>query len=861
MGACNPVAIGEPDPHGVCLRQGPETCGYNGTCDGLGGCAKYPPGTNCLPPSCATGGLVYPYCQPDGTCRGGDPIDCSPSSCSGRSCKVDCTSDADCTPGHTCLRGSCGARGLGQTCGEPGQCQSGFCVDGVCCESACAGVCSSCALPSALGRCTPVPAGTPDPRRAAGVTDPARVCADQGAASCGTNGRCDGAGGCERYAAGTVCRAEQCDRKTNLWTPPGVCGPGGCVAPEPRGCAPYRCGVQGERCASVCASQDDCEAPALCAAGSCGKKAAGSLCSQAADCASGFCAQGICCTTACDQTCYACNLPNTLGICTALPEGAADFTGMCKDEGAASCGNDGTCNGSGACRKYNPDTICATQTCAKGVQTAPSYCSGTGKCLPGSAVACEPYVCNASGTACFSSCHGVGAAPECLAPTLCNDQRCGVARKGQACADTDDCAAGLTCIERVCCEGPCSGPCKTCKRIPGTCTDVPAGSTSGGCKVDPNNVCGNTGKCDGMGACARAPSTTGCATATCSGASAGKNAATCDGAGRCKMQSTFDCGANKCAAGMCTKCTKDADCLNGRACNVATGACASKGALGLACRDGGECASGSCVDGRCCEKTACGVCEACGTNGKCGPVKSAPDPDSCPDESASKPCGRIGCSDAGACAFTAAMAIVSGPTCKDATTVTVTTCDGAGGTRATEMACMPGWKCAGGACPTTCTSDAACVPPRGCVIPAGAAAGTCALRPLGSPCDTGEGCASGHCADGVCCHEACDGPCRACSAAGLCTTVKNAPDPDSCPNETASDRCGRTGCDAAGACRFVGAGSPCGEASCEGGGTVLASPRCNGVGGCTTERTDCSAAGKSCSAGMCVAPPADGGSD
>jgi hypothetical protein len=49
---------------------------------------------------------------------------------------------------------------------------------------------------------------------------------------------------------------------------------------------------------------------------------------------------------------------------------------------------------------------------------------------------------------------------------------------------------------------------------------------------------------------------------------------------------------------------------------------------------------------------------------------------------------------------------------------------------------------------------------------------------LGDPCDDGGACQSGSCADGVCCDEACDGVCEACSAAGACTPASLGTDPE-----------------------------------------------------------------------------------
>ena len=57
----------------------------------------------------------------------------------------------------------------GTTCGAANECASGNCVDGVCCESACAGECETCNLPNTLGKCMPVPDGE-DPQNECATT-------------------------------------------------------------------------------------------------------------------------------------------------------------------------------------------------------------------------------------------------------------------------------------------------------------------------------------------------------------------------------------------------------------------------------------------------------------------------------------------------------------------------------------------------------------------------------------------------------------------------------------------------------------------------------------------------------------------
>ena len=77
--------------------------------------------------------------------------------------------------------------------------------------------------------------------------------------------------------------------------------------------------------------------------------------------------------------------------------------------------------------------------------------------------------------------------------------------------------------------------------------------------------------------------------------------------------------------------------------------------LGATCAAGSECASMFCVDARCCDRASCGTCEACGSSGRCTPVRGAYDDDSCPwpkECSAAGKCGDqtgYGCTDASSC--------------------------------------------------------------------------------------------------------------------------------------------------------------------------------------------------------------------
>jgi hypothetical protein len=68
------------------------------------------------------------------------------------------------------------------------------------------------------------------------------MCVDEGAASCGTNGLCNGAGNCQRYPEGTLC-AETCDGPSFTRKTCDVAGM--CSTSESTDCSPNMCTVSG----------------------------------------------------------------------------------------------------------------------------------------------------------------------------------------------------------------------------------------------------------------------------------------------------------------------------------------------------------------------------------------------------------------------------------------------------------------------------------------------------------------------------------------------------------------------------------------------------------------------------------------
>lgn len=129
----------------------------------------------------------------------------------------------------------------GQACDTTEQCQSGFCVDGVCCESACTDTCFSCSKTStdqADGVCAPSKQGT----------NPHNDCTSEIGSCAGDT--CDGSGACVVQQDGSVCRpsAGPCDIEE-------ICSSGVCPADQ----------VIAADVGSICrAAVGDCDAAETC---------------------------------------------------------------------------------------------------------------------------------------------------------------------------------------------------------------------------------------------------------------------------------------------------------------------------------------------------------------------------------------------------------------------------------------------------------------------------------------------------------------------------------------------------------------------------------------------------------------------
>jgi hypothetical protein len=299
----------------------------------------------------------------------------------------------------------------------------------------------------------------------------------------------------------------------------------------------------------------------------------GSACRGAADCRSGRCVDGHCCDGPCAGACESCRVPGALGSCTPVPEGM-DLDDECLDQGAASCGRDGSCNGQRACRYYPAGTECMPPSCFGYTQYSRRTCDGLGLCGPATFSSC-PFAC--TNNACPMGC---SAQLPCPAGAFCNAGNCEPARAlGASCTAAEQCASNA-CIDGVCCNGACGGACEACNLpgSPGTCTAVPLGlDPASECPADPGAPCGRVGGCNGARACRLQAPGTSCGAASCTGTTE-TSAGTCDGLGACAGGTSHECPMNlACGPAACrTSCAVSSDC-------APTYACGSDGASGTRC--------------------------------------------------------------------------------------------------------------------------------------------------------------------------------------------------------------------------------------------------------------------------------------
>ena len=611
---------------------------------------------------------------------------------------------------------------VGGACSVPGDCATGFCVDGVCCNLACGGglsndcmACSTAAGGGSNGICGPltaVAAPTITCRASAGSCDVAESCTG-GSASCPADGFVASGTSC-RVSAGICDVAESCTGSSTS-CPVNAFLPVGTACNDGLWC------VDGTTCTG---SSETCTGGAP------------HDCSDGLACTTDTCNES---TDACEHTivaggcrigsaCIADGAINPADPCEAC-DSAVSTTGWTPRATGASCDDDlycttgTTCDASGACgagtpRDCSDGRTCTTDTCDETADRCTSAlasgCLIGGACVadatPNPANACE---------ACLPATASDGYSPTAVG-TACDD--------GQYCTTGDACDGASACVgaARDCSDGL---GCTTdiCDDAADACTSALAS----GCLIG--------------GACFAAGET--------------------NPSGPCESCQTSVSSSAWTPAPAGTACDDGSICTTGDACN-AGGLCIGTGS---ACDDGLDCTSDTCDEtsggcGAIVEADSCVVEFAC-------VARDTEDP--------TNPC--LACLPAVATdAYSPRPADdrCGDPSCVDGMFTPAATCDGAGVcVDGTPEACVP-FVCADPiSCSGTCTSDDECLETSYCT-----AEGDCADdMPDGDVCDRDEMCGSGFCADGVCCDDSCGGTCEFCDAEGeegSCTAYALGEDPE-----------------------------------------------------------------------------------
>lgn len=364
----------------------------------------------------------------------------------------------------------------GASCNAGSECESGLCVESVCCDGKCDGQCESCKQTGALGTCKTVK-GNPISGKTA--------CAGNGTCQ----GQCDGSNGktCSYPGGTTICTAASC--KDGKATPASVCdGLGACTTPGSNTCPSNLCSSDGSKCQDSC-TDGNCGGDMYCSStGVClARKKAGEKCTIKDECASGVCADGVCCATACGGQCQACNETGKVGTCTRIT-GAPRGTRTPCTSTVATCG--GTCDGSSdtKCAYPGAEKTCTAAKCSTDLATATSAsaCNEAGACT-----AAQTINCGASGSYCAS-----GACTTKLPPggSCTGNLQCASGN----CSNNTCCAAGLTWCGGACVDlqtsnahcGACNRACGSQQCMAGLCCDANSVKCGSSC-CGPNHKCSN----------------------------------------------------------------------------------------------------------------------------------------------------------------------------------------------------------------------------------------------------------------------------------------------------------------------------------------------------------------------------------
>ncbi|MGM0577009.1 MAG: lamin tail domain-containing protein [Myxococcota bacterium] len=609
------------------------------------------------------------------------------------SCLETCGGDSDCDAGAHCFEGTCRLDlDDSLTCGRDGHCDSGYCVDGVCCNNACDGQCERCDLSGSKGTCSFSDSGS----------DPDDDC--DGTGVCG--GTCDGDGGCtfppETLACDTCMRCDGagfCENPVDADTDPDgscglcqVCDGTGACADVPSGDDPLgECADEG---ASTCGQNGSCDGT-----GACELYASGTVCVDQS-CTDGYrdpahtCDGEGTCVDPDDEFCDGLKCEGTgtdcLAVCT---EDSDCLTGYFCDTGTGEClpksARGETCAADNEClSNFCTDDVCCESACAGPCRQC-NLGGQEGTCVDHDALTdpeggCDLYWCDGTGNCKFSC----DTDTDCKPGNWCDGSTCKPKEDlGGSCTADNQCTSGICNLQDgVCCDTACTSTCESCKLdgFEGQCTVIPEGD-------DPDDECWGQG-------------------ATCGGS--------CDGAGSCQFPSSSK------SCGTCQRCDGAGECLA--------------------------------VPANSDPDNDCGTCQTCDGSGSCKNVPEGADfHDDCPTTDQST-CGTNGQCDGNAtCDYYGAGTLAAPASCTDGVATLADTCDGAGGVNdGGTQDCAP-YICDGVSCGTTCGSHTDCADGFFCDfddLDGDGRTDDCeALRPDGGQCGADHECAAGYCSNGFCC--------------------------------------------------------------------------------------------------------------
>lgn len=372
----------------------------------------------------------------------------------------------------------------------------------------------------------------------------------------------------------------------------------------------------------------------------------GAPCKVGSTCGSGQCVDGVCCDTACTTSCFGCSKASTGladGTCGPALAGK-DPHGSCKDDGAPDCGNDGFCDGAGACEQY-PAKPCTPSPCTKADECT------SGNCADG--VCCD-QPCSGACEACTVAKKGKGASGTCgpIAAGTDPDKECGP--MGSA-----GCQGDATC------DG--SGAC----RVPN------AGKSCAQAKCFDDVTLSEAATCSAAGDCT--PTKTSCSPYQCDSA-----AAAC----KTTCATAADCAAGgACVSGACHLKDDGESCAGG-------GECTSN-----------HCVDGVCCDTAC--PAQCSACDVSGSKGKCSPATGAPHGSRAPCDGTAPCAGECNGRLTDTCSYPSGNSCGPAVGCTDGGE-TAQRCNGFGRcVDLPTKGCAP-FACGAEACKTSCANRADC---------------------------------------------------------------------------------------------------------------------------------------------------------